>query len=55
MFVSLHNITGNNNAMIGKSIYMGGNPGTLSCNKDVATNKGWLVESKLIEELEDIY
>ena len=55
MFQTLHNITGNNNAMIGKVIYIGGNPGTGSCNTGIAIDKGWSVESKLMVDLDYIY
>ena len=42
LFGTLHS---NNNWE--KTIYIGGNPGTGSCNQSIATNKGWIVDDVL--------
>lgn len=44
LFESLHP-----NKMIGKTIFIGGNPGTEKCDKSIATNKGWIVNVEPIE------
>lgn len=43
-FKTLHN-----NKILWKTIYIGGNPGAEKCNKSIATNKGWIVDSEPVE------
>ncbi len=43
-FKTLHN-----NKFFGKTIYIGGNPGAEKCNKSIATNKGWIVDTEPVE------
>jgi len=39
LFGTLHS----NAAIMGKTIYIGNNPGTSTCDRSIATNKGWTV------------
>lgn len=43
-FETLHN-----NKIWGKTIYIGGNPGVEKCNKSIATNKGWKIDTEPVE------
>lgn len=44
LFETLHN-----NKILGKTIYIGGNPGTEKSNKSIATNRGWIVDIEPVE------
>ena len=44
LFKTLHK-----NKIFEKTIYIGGNPGAENCDKSIATSKGWMVDSELVE------